>query len=495
MKTTLLLLSLAVLTVGTKTLAQSRPHPIDIMQTLRPVNKAIPVKNAHNAAKTTLTQGSRLIAEAAEENNGTSFYPYDSVYLVYSGLRGGDLAHTLDYDTAYVVQYDLNSAAYDKYAFESQTFDANNNVLSDLEATWNATTSSYANVEEDSFTYDANNNMLMDKDLMWNAATSSWNNGSEYIYTYNSNNKMLTEIYAYGNGNTWINSTKDTFTYDGNGNMLADLNLEWNGTNNTWGNNTLATYTYNAGNNMLTEQDQTWDGASAWINDDLYAYTYDANNNMLTDLYQVDNGTGNVWLNSYTDTFAYDGANDPLTDKGLTWDTVTNAFVKSYLITNTGFVSQQPLTSVYQTWDTTNSVWNNMEEELSAYNSYNQQTVLTLLDWNGSAWVGNTDDEQDFFYYQTYNLSVKPVTNAGGSALIYPVPTQDQLHISLTWDAPQACNIAIYDVQGRILKQWQVPSATSYQNTISVRNLAAGNYFLNITGANGQIVQKLIVSR
>src|SRR5579872_3185813 len=94
---------------------------------------AIPVILCQNAMAQT---ASRLTGEAHWSNNGVNFTPNDSSSFNYSGMRGGDLGHTLKYDNSYTWVYDT---AYHNEYYYIQSFDANSNITSTIVEFWNGT--------------------------------------------------------------------------------------------------------------------------------------------------------------------------------------------------------------------------------------------------------------------------------------------------------------------------------------------------------------------
>ena len=68
------------------------------------------------------------------------------------------------------------------------------------------------------------------------------------------------------------------------------------------------------------------------------------------------------------------------------------------------------------------------------------------------------------------------------------------LHVDLNWNEAQSATIAIIDMTGSIVRQWDVPSATQYNSAVSVNNLATGMYIVKINGEKGQIVKQIVVA-
>ena len=162
-----------------------------------------------------------------------------------------------------------------------------------------------------------------------------------------------------------------------------------------------------------------------------------------------------------------------------------------------------PQTEDIKWWDsttTTGGSWVNLIEFTNTYNTAHQLTSSTGVSWNITGFYeAAVGDPKYNYYYGSYSgtasSGVKSVAGYDGSANIYPVPAQNMLHIDLTWNEAQQATITIYDVAGRVAKQWNAPYGTQYSNTIAVNDLATGTYLVKINGTQGQIVKQIMIAR
>jgi len=69
----------------------------------------------------------------------------------------------------------------------------------------------------------------------------------------------------------------------------------------------------------------------------------------------------------------------------------------------------------------------------------------------------------------------------------YPNPAQDQLHLNYSPDVKPA-QIGLYDLQGRLVR-----SQTSGLESINLQGLAAGQYVMKVTMANGTTFSDKVV--
>jgi len=461
----------------------------NILLPLKPVQHA----TTNKAAKTTAT-ASRLVGEWIASNDGTSYVPTDSAIINYSGTRGGDVYNPpLKYDNANTYTYNTTTSTWGNESYLAQTFDANNNILTGIQQDWIAASSSWRNTYKYTNTFDTNNDTLTSADQSWDTTTSAWVNQSNSIYTWDGSGNMLTYIEQGWSGSAWVNSYKYTYTYDAGNNRLTAVVQVWNTGTSSWDNNSQYLYTYTSANKIATEILQTW-SSSAWENQDKTTYTYNSSNDLLTTLNQTWNLGTSAWDNNTLETATFDGSHDQLTDLNQSWDIPSSSWLNNSMITNTGFVATYPLQVVEQNWSGTAFV--NSTEETYTYNTHGQPTSLITTSWNsGGFWQPVVNDESLRLYYADYTTSVSNISNSNCTASVYPVPAKDMLHLSITWNEPQAFSIEIIDMSGRTVSRWNMPETKNYSGNITISNLPAGNYIMKMTGANAQSVQQIIIAK
>jgi len=152
--------------------------------------------------------------------------------------------------------------------------------------------------------------------------------------------------------------------------------------------------------------------------------------------------------------------------------------------------------SIYQQWDHVGSVWVNNQRTRTTYTSFNQPQIITNDEWNtgGSIWQPSTGDQQERLYYQSYSTTgVENVAHTDGTVNIYPSPASNVISIDLNWNNAQPSVIAIYDATGRIYRQWQVSSATTYHAQVPVSDMPAGNYFVKVIGGQSQLEKTITI--
>lgn len=423
---------------------------------------AIPVILMHDAQAQT---SSRLVAKADWYNNGAIFLPLDSTAYSYTNPRGGDLMHTLKYNTAVSWKIMPSDTVYSNDSTIYQQFDGNNNIISKT-------------------------------NTVWNAATSSWENATKTLYFYDANNNVDTMVSQIWGGTNWVNVSRDIYSYTLGNRLFSVQNQVWNGTTMAFDANTQKTYYYNVGGNLVQEIEQVWNTSTSTYNyTNKYDYTYTSSNQLASTTYSVWGGGG--WVASYMYTYSYDASNNMIAELYQTYNTTTAAWDNITLENYSSFVGGMPQLEIDQRWDTTGGgMWVNNLEKTYAYNSFNQLTNSVEESWNiAGFWEHANGDRAANYYYETYTgtSSVGNVA-ANGEANIFPVPAQNVLNISLNWNEAQAFTVAIYNMNGVVVRQWNVPATAQYNTSIPVNTLAAGNYVVKIAGTNGQIVKQVVVA-
>ncbi len=422
---------------------------------------ALPVICCQNVVAQT---GSRLTGMTHLVNTGSSFTPVDSTDYVYSSNRGGDLKHTKKYDNSTVWNY-LGDTAYSNSNMYLQTFDANNNLLSSTSEFWSGT---------------------------------AWTLLTKNLYYYNTAGYDSLMIMQSWGGSSWMPVSQEVYSYLG-GKLVADQHQDWNGLTLSFTATSQKNYYYDpVSGNKINETDL--DLTSGPLNTAQITYTYSGTNQMLT----TTNSTwsGSAWMPNTMTTNTYDTAGNLTNVLAQNYDATTTTWVNTTLNNYSGFIgsTHNPGMDTYQTWDTAGGgTWNNVRQYSYGYNSYNQMTSSLGVSWNIiGVFEAALNDPLINYYYETYStgshVATNNVTAEVNSAAVYPVPAGNMLHVNLNWSEAQTATIAIYDMTGKVINQWQSDYGTQYFSAISVNNLATGTYFVKINGVNSQIVKQFVVA-
>ena len=85
-------------------------------------------------------------------------------------------------------------------------------------------------------------------------------------------------------------------------------------------------------------------------------------------------------------------------------------------------------------------------------------------------------------------------THIGTLLRVYPNPTEDVLFIELSGGMGIA-NMALYDLQGRVVGTRFIASATGASATVNMRDIPAGVYVLRVTDTDGKEYHQKIVRK
>jgi len=342
-------------------------------------------------------------------------------------------------------------------------------------------------------TFDASDRVTSQVVEVWNNTTSTWDLFSNTLFLYGANGKDTAMIFQTWNGASWTPVSQDVYTYFSNGKLQSDQFQTWNSLTTSFDATSQKTYYYDPAGNMITEMDNNVVGGSPiytnqWVN------TYTAANQLSTSTQNSWNGT--TWLPVNMATYTYDTSGNLINALNQIYDT---AWVNLTQDVYSNFVpgTHLPQTDILQHWDATSTMsWVNTTRFTNTYNSYNQLTSRTGESWNVvGVFEFAAGDPMTAYHYATYTSAVHNVSNTGGDARVYPVPAHGALHIDVKWDAAQAATIAIFDAEGRVVRQWTTPEGTEYKGAVTIDDLAAGMYFVKISGAQGQIVKSIVVSQ
>lgn len=406
-------------------------------------------------------QSTRLTAQAHWTHNGAEFKRFDSTaYNYLSTSRGGDLKSLLKFDEANNWSFTAGDTQNNNMR-TLQEFDASNNLTTKVTQEWDGLfTLSWVNKFKYIYTYNSSNKKANMITQHWDG-TSAWITDSRNAYSYNSANQLYQDQFQLWDGiASYVPSSQTLYYYDIAGNVINETHSNFVASSPVFSDQT--NYTYNSANKMLTSAHSTWNGAS-WDNTELFTYTYDSSNNRTTALHQN-----------------YDGT----------------AYVNDMLSLFSDFTGGNPQTEIAQSWDTTGSgSWANTYKYAYTYNSNRQMTSSTRQSNDISiGWTYTFGDTKANYYYGSFVNSVKNVSNAGGTATLFPVPSQGTLNISINWTKAQSSTVTVMDLQGRVVKTVSVPTATQHTATVSVADLANGTYMVNINGTNGSIVKQIVVA-
>ena len=333
---------------------------------------------------------------------------------------------------------------YNKFEY---IYDGNGNLTSGTSFYWNSMTSQWDNAYKIEYTYDGNHNMWLETGYEWFPSVNQWLNSykDELFYT---NNLLTSEINSYWNYGTsqWDLYSKWDYAYDGSNNLISEISNEWDLGLNDWINQSKYEYQYDMGFHIIGETDSLWNiNTNQWDLVYQYEYTYDSNSNPSTEIKYEWIGNPGEWVEDKKDEYIYDLAYDIA-------DLIVPFFYETY--------------SSYF-----NINFNNM---VIAYRGY---------EFEDPNWV---DTDKMILYYSDYNnaLSIDDEILAN-TVKIYPNPVDNILTIDS--EMVPLKKVEVFSILGNKVKEIN----TGF-NAIPFNNLSSGTYIMRILSEKGSTTRKLI---
>jgi len=404
----------------------------------------------------------RLVAIANAQYGGSSFVPTDSTSLYYSALRTSDMKTGIyKYDSAVVYAY---KSGYNLFSKTTNTFYLNDSVVFFRQYYWADTTSQWNLYSATHFTY--NSTIVRDSVKETQIDTGSGlKNYEQDIYFYNTNGNISAALNHTWTGVSWFNQDSTAYTYNASKNLINVLGMTFNKSTGNYDNRTQSIYSYNTSGQLTKDIIQNWNLlASSWETQQRDAYTYDPSGNLSTATHFLPDASGVLTLSS-KDSSSYDASQNLIAQVNMIYDTTAKVFVNNSMYT-------------------------------ISYDTSNRPLVYTTQTWNGSGWIYTTgQDVQTHYYYDLYadtSVSVNNVNNIVAFD-VYPIPASAFFSMNIGWKNAQPFTVGIYDINGRLVKQWSEKATAKYHKTVPVSELGSGNYFIKISSSNGQLGRQISI--
>jgi hypothetical protein len=363
-------------------------------------------------------------------------------------------------------------------------------------------------------------------------------NFRKYSFSYygtSPNIQKITEEAGIPPGTTWTVLGTDTFTYDANNNLVHHLRKEMQG--GALVNRTQVNNTYVAGLLSVVQSDYWSTSSSAWKMDERWEYYYNGSNGLDKSIYLHANqkttdsfsSTGlqisslresrttsmGPFMPRFRDTFIYMGTQ--LTEK-ITLEMINGNWVNywkyEYLYTGTQLTDLNSYEDISGNWvpfekyaygqsgsisHTYHMFWdsglNVYDTTIDQVKTFNPGGLLTSFEQYN--YYGGTPTKPDSIfrlYYESYNpLEVNTVAKAQAILKVYPVPANHVLHFELEAEKAGSITISIFDMQGRMVRQSVASTDRSQRHTMTVADLPAGQYILNIRVGDEALNQRFSV--
>lgn len=440
----------------------------------------------------------RLVARSVAEYNGSVFgYSYDSTSFKYAGTHK---------------QMDIDWQVEQKY----MKYDTLENYL------WHTGTGSYVLNTSNTQQFDANDNITQTSGIKND--NGSIRDELNIRYKYNASNKIETEVVQIYDAGAQALINKDSFDnqYNAQGELEEQTQYVWDAGSSQWqpygkavigydanGNNDYYVYrlydagsfkdqevilnTFNAGNELITSVKKR--APAIGMNPENYqrhSYTYQSGaiREHIMELWDDRNG---VWLNDTKVQYTYNGSNDLIEKTTQSWNTISGTWENSEQEQYSYYVPQQIQYKVKLTWNGVGFV--NSERTHYEYNASDLLAIETQASWNNSFgyWehVKGLSQQKRYFYEYNWPASVHGI-DLDEELFLYPVPANTNLYVQYEVAGPIL--LAVYDINGRLVRQWTVKEATNNIQSINIADLSSGVYTLKVQyGKNVKIKQFSIV--
>ncbi|OSZ78175.1 hypothetical protein CAP35_07905 [Chitinophagaceae bacterium IBVUCB1] len=458
---------------------------------------ALLVAIACMAQSATAQTMSRIVAAQSDRYNGTSWAPYDSTIITYNAgnTTPGDADSFLN-GQGTVLKNDSSilmlhySGSYANFYKHSYTYNAQGYMLTHLwENPVPAITGPWTNYQKETYTYDANNNIIEQLYQNWNTTTSTWDNNIRYVNTYTGSN-LTNSLRQSWNGTAWVAINEDSYTYAG-GNLITKLFRTWDVS--AWKNYSRSTYSYYGSGKLKADSMEQWyPHLNNWRNQTKTTHTYNAANatDSILLLHDWDTVALN-WRNAWVYNYVFNGAGKVIGDTTRIWNIAGSNW--DYY----GAATAVNDTSYFRyDWNKLTSSFINSERSTSSYNSNQQLTYWRKENWNTatSAW-GMSNDRSNKYYYTLVGVGVNEVDKEITVCTVYPSPASEYIKLNVSWKTLQATKVAIFDMQGRLLRQWEEPAAKQIDRTIPISDLPNGIYTIQLHGKEVKTSRQFIISR
>lgn len=372
------------------------------------------------------------------------------------------------------------------------------------------------NIDSNTYLYNADN-LLKEWDY-YRSYTGQWSLQNRYIYTYNSNGNLTQELTKIWNPNTnTLNNYFRIITTYTPGNQVASYTYQ-SFASNIWNTAIVVQYSYNPTGKLL---EGYLNYTSPNLYDERYKYSYDQNDRLIEDIIEKNNANGGwdlIWRNTYT---YLDGDDKKDIHRIERWQNIADT-IWDYKSTRDIFTySDSPTTTEILTeslWSIPDSLWlpqNRVTEVLNSdelphvtieetYQSnldsffftsrteyfYNNDKSTNYITRNIPSFQGVIfEDRRRTFYYS--NTSNTEFANLSAKIETFPNPTTDLIQIKMDELVGQNVNIAIFDAQGRLVKQQRTTAGFAQ---ISMLTQPAGMYNLRIESNGAFRILPLVVT-
>jgi hypothetical protein len=306
--------------------------------------------------------------------------------------------------------------------------------------------------QTDSFFYDQSGR-LVQWIILQDETGISWHYDHRYSYGYDPSGNLTSTLTEYWQNGQWHNERRALYSYDPSNRLIAGTYDEWQ--SSQWRPYVLEKYEYDAGGYLTIKSWKIWSSfTSNWFLFFRDVYTYTPAGDMEMDTYQQSDSSQQVWTDEGRKLYSYDTVHNRLstTEQG-------NGFVNAWK------------------WEWT-------------YNLANLPATKNKYKWEQGAW---DHVELYNYYYDIQPSLVRPGGLMDVSVRLFPSPASSYVSLEIKSEKPRSLALSMFDEQGRVVWQGRDKVAGVLSMHIPVAHLAAGSYFLSVSGAGGRICRQFTV--
>ncbi len=322
--------------------------------------------------------------------------------------------------------------------------------------------------------------------------TSSYALTNRYTYTYlpgGEIDSVLTE--NYGNTSmTWATSYSEKYTYNTNNEVFEINRTYWNATNAVWEPGVIDSFWYDNTGNIIRHRIRSWQKPGNYWND-TYTYIYEYDN---TGKKIRDTTYANGVINNFHG-YEYDANGNLVTDSSYSWIVNMSSWKLGGKTVYTYDANNNRTGHTNYSWNSNASVYVPAFRNTYTYNSHNQVTdVLVNEKWENGAWTINYASSYLHYYYGTTPVSID---HAAGmeDMVLYPSPAVTYTHLEMNFDKPTVFSVIIFDMQGRMVKQFTDKADRFYRKNITVQDMPPGQYVLQVKTNESTTAKNLTIIR
>lgn len=363
----------------------------------------------------------------------------------------------------------IESRGYGAYKDSSMTVrkyaHPNNNLLESITYKWNYPTAAWRPYMKDSFSY-VSGQMMTHHWFQYDTMAATFNYYGNEEYAYNSSGKLILTMRKHPMPPP-TNMLESKHEYIWSGNQLTEEKGYFLGPSSTWLIQYQYTTVYN-NNNPIRQEHKRW-GYLNMVTATDSIIDYDSN---------IYNGNDLAWR--YHRISSYPTSIHPFN------------FRRHYVHDTKGNITEVE----YDMIDIA-GVWHNFRKYEISFNGINNPTLAKEYDWDSTtngwrlAWRGNPTYK--YYHYEKFPTTVPTICKTG--AMLYPSPAQHTVHVQTPFDKETVCSFAIFDMQGRLLRQWSEPAHGGEDVAIPISTLPDGNYLLRLSAQGETTVHRFSVEK